>query len=186
MSNEIEEFLTENKEKVDELIDFAASESVNVSENSIGLNGEKISVVLTEDFELNVFTHPANYWYPVNILYVIATFDCELIIIEFSYVEDFLTDEKLNEFKDFLLEQDDIKQYLSKEFDEEELKELSDDELFNEVKCFLDSECLVLESLKDFDSKLNGQFIQSIMEEVDTFDLAEHAKERMFDDLSNE
>lgn len=165
MDEEIMKYLNENKTLVHETIDYAAKESVDVSES--GFFKEKISVALNDDYELEVFTHHSSYWYPEFMIYVIASMACESYIVDYSDVEDFLNEGQLKKFNSFLLNDEDVKAYLRNEFDPDDLADLTSEELFTEARYYINDEHKLLDLLEAFDSNLYEEFMKDMYEGLD-------------------
>ena len=97
MRKKIKSFLDENRDLIHEELQNAAEASVDIAE-VCSRGDNKISVVLTDDYEIRVLEHHASYNYTTDIIYVIATFNCETCLIEYEDIINHLDEDLTREF----------------------------------------------------------------------------------------
>lgn len=178
MNGRIRNYLDENKDMIREEMEWAVRESFSISE-SPGAE-EKISVVLTDAFELKSFSHPSSYSYSTDVVYVLYSFESEIYIVDYNDVNNFLNEKQSEAFHEMLLANaEDIL-----DLENDELMELSKKEKLFEVIYCIDSESRVLEMFEQFDEGLYNEYIADIYNHVDTSYIMERAMERMLDNLN--
>lgn len=182
MKEAIRSYLMQNKELIHEELEYAAKESFSVSENG-GCEGEKISVVLTTDFELKTIRHSRRYDFSTDVLYVLNSFECETYIVDYDDVLNFLTFEQVAEFEKYLLAKaENLIKLKNDELDE--FNELSKAEKLREVSYYISENSLVLELFEEFDKNLYEDYLKNVYDGADTSMTADLATDRMFDNLS--
>lgn len=160
----------------------AAEDSFEISESG-RTSYDAVSVVLTTNFKLRTICHSHSYYFTTDVLHVLYTFECEAYVVEYQDVYDFLTPEQVNKFEEVLLNQATELLELNTEEELEDFEELSREGKLNEVRNYLDDNCMVLETFKDFDEALYDKYLDSIYENVDFSYSIDQAMERMYDDL---
>lgn len=173
MKKSIINFINENKEFIMEKLTFAAEESV-----SIGYDiQEKVSVVLYENFELGVIKHPSSYWYPTNIIYVLASFECESYIVDYDDIISFLGSEKSKEFYQFLIDKG--KNLIELDKDEE----ISKNDLLFEIVNYIEENDSILNYFQMFNAKLFNEYIENIKNNIDCYEMVLNAYDHIMDNL---
>lgn len=180
MNEKIKQYLLQNEEIIYKEIELAVKCSVNVSERGSN-EGEKIRIVLTNDYELKTI-RSYDVYTPEWILYVIAEFDCETYIVDFSDIENYLNIDELKRFHMFILTNDELKKsFFSKNCYEKD--ELSKDELLIRIIDYMDYECQSLEYLHTFDAEIHDEYLKSIYEHLDYESNIDFARDNIGKDL---
>jgi len=122
--------------------------------------------VLTDDLELYYFEHHASYVYPTNIIFVVATFDCETWVLEYDDIKEFLNENESNRFNKFILNHDDVLDFFNSNFENNELNDLSEREKLDEALYFISSDYSYVQMLSDFDHNILEQLTGNIYENI--------------------